>query len=227
MDTNKKTAITIGALFLTVMITWGVGFALIGSMSDSPDYLSTISDMTPQVIVGVLIELIQVVAVVGIVSLVFPLLKKQNENLAIGYVVFRILECALLIASAISPLFIITLGEAFIKAGEPANSYFQIFGTSLIEVREHWGPEVLAIFYISAAFIFFYLMYRSKLIPRFISIAGLVGVILSITGTIMGFFGSGLSTYLGLPMDLVEIFLGLWLIIRGFNPTTITPETAK
>ena len=221
MNTNKKTARIIGALFLTVMITWGIGFALIGSMSDSPDYLAGISEKKTQVIIGVLIELVQVVAVIGIVSLMFPLLKKQNENLAVGYMAIRILECTMLIASAISPLFIITIGEEFIKAGAPANSYFQTLGTSLIAVREHWGPEVLAIFYNSAALIFFYLMHRSKLIPRFISICGIVGVTLSFTGTILGFFGSGLSTYLGLPMGLIEIFLGLWLIIRGFNPSEL------
>jgi hypothetical protein len=227
MSANKKRARIIGALFLTVMVTWGIGYALIGGVIDSPDYLTAISEKKNQVIVGALVELIEIIAVVGIVSLMFPLLKKQNESLAIGYAGFRILECSLLIASTISPLLIITIGEEFLHAGAPANSYFQTLGTSLIAVREHWGPEVLAIFYNSAALIFFYLMYRSKLIPRLISICGLVGVTLSLTGTILGFFGSGLSTYFGLPMGLIEILLGLWLIIKGFNSSDLTPETTN
>ena len=133
----------------------------------------------------------------------------------------------MLLVSAISPLLLVTIGEEYVRSGAPDTSYFQTLGAALMAVRERWAPEVLAIFYNSAALILFYSFYQSKLIPRFISICGLVGVTLSITGTILGFFGSGLSTYLGLPMGLIEIFMGLWLIIKGFNSSGLIAETAK
>ena len=104
METNKITTRIVGALFLTVMIAWTIGYTLIESVISVPDYLNTVSSNETKVIIGVFFELINVIAVVGIGVMMFPILKQLNESIALGYVGFRIIEAIVLVVSLISPL---------------------------------------------------------------------------------------------------------------------------
>jgi hypothetical protein len=219
MNSNRKTARIVGALFLTVMVTWFIGDELIGSILSAPDYLVNVYPNRIRVIIGVLFELIEVAAVVGIAVMMFPILKRYNERIALGYVVLRILECAMLIVAAISPLLLITLSQEYLKAGAPDASSFQALSTLLMTLREHWTLVMLAIFYSLAAAMFYYVLYQSKLIPRFISVWGLIGATLALATPWLG-------TLLGIPMGLNELFLGVWLIVRGFNPSAIASGSA-
>jgi len=214
MNSNRKTARIVGALFLTVMVTWFIGSELIESILNAPDYLINVYPNRFRVIIGVLFELIQVAAVVGIAVMMFPILKKYNERIALGYVVFRILECAMLIVAAISPLLLITLSQEYLKVGVPDASSFQALSTLFIALREYWTLLMLAIFYSLAAIMFYYVLYQTKLIPRFISVWGLIGATLTLATPLLG-------TLLGIPMGLNELFLGVWLIVKGFNPSAI------
>jgi len=217
MNTYRKTARIVGALFLTVMVTWFIGSELIGSILNAPDYLVNVYPNRIRVIIGVLFELIQAAAVVGIAVMMFPILKKYNERIALGYIVFRILECAMLIVASISPLLLITLSQEYLKTGAPDASAFQALSTLFIALREHWTLLVLAIFYSSAAIMFYYVLYQTKLIPRFISVWGLIGAALALTTPWLG-------TLLGIPMGLNELFLGVWLIVKGFDPSAIKAQ---
>ena len=114
MNSNKKTAIIVGALFLIAMVTSLVGGVWLESILTTPDYLRTVSANGSQVITGVLLELINCVAVVGIAVAMFPIFRKQNEALALGYVAFRVIEAAVLIAAVISPLLLIALSQEYI-----------------------------------------------------------------------------------------------------------------
>ena len=214
MNTYRKTARIVGALFLTVMVTWFIGSEIIGSILNAPDYLVNVYPNRIRVIIGVLFELIQVAAVVGIAVMMYQILKKYNERVALGYVIFRILECTMLIAAAISPLLLITLSQEYLKAGAPDASAFQTLSTLFMTLREHWTLMMLAIFYSLAAIMFYYVLYQTKLIPRFISVWGLIGATLALTTPWLG-------TLLGIPMGLNELFLGVWLIVKGFDPSAI------
>jgi hypothetical protein len=214
MNSNRKTATIVGALFLTVMVTWFIGSELIESILNAPDYLINVYPNRIRVIIGVLFELIQAAAVVGIAVMMFPILKKYDERIALGYVVFRILECTMLIVAAISPLLLITLSQEYLKAGAPDASSFQALSTLFIALREHWTLLVLAIFYSFAAIMFYYVLYQTKLIPRFISVWGFIGASLALATPWFG-------TLFGIPMGLNELFLGVWLIVKGFNPSAI------
>lgn len=226
MNTNKKTARIVGVLFLTAMVTSLLGGGLLESILNAPNYLINVSANTTQVLIGMFLELINGIAVVGIAVMLFPILKPHNESIALGYVSFRIIESVFCIVSAISPLSLITLSQEYLKAGASDASYFQTLGTLFITARAHLAGLLIPVFFCLGALLFYYLLYQSKLIPRFISVWGLVGVVLVLT---LNLLEIGISTgmILALPIILNEIFLGIWLIVKGFNPSTIASGSAK
>ncbi len=226
MNSNRKTAIIAGALFLTAIVAWLVGYSLIESVTSAPEYLTNVSANENRVIIGALIELINSVAVVGIAVTLFPILKQHNERIALGYVGFRIIEATVLAVSLIFPLSLITLGREYVKAGASGATYFQNLGDLLLAGR-YWSGQMVPIFVGLGGLMLCYLLYRSKLVPRFISVWGLIGYALLITVPLSEIFGYSEGVILGLPVGLFEIFLAIWLIVKGFNSSAIVAESAK
>ena len=134
--TNKIIARIVGALFIVATITYMIGSGLIGSIVEAPDYLISVYPNKTQMIIGMLLELINSAAVVGIAVMLFPILKKHNESMALGYVGFRVIESAILMVGAIGPLLLISLSQEFINSGAPDTSYFQPLGTLVMEVHD-------------------------------------------------------------------------------------------
>jgi hypothetical protein len=219
----------VGILFLTAIVTSLLGGIWLDTILTAPDYLSSISGNKTQVVTGVLLELINGLAVIGIAVGMYPIFRKQYEALALGYVALRIIEAVIVIAAVISPLALIALSQEYINAGAPDTSYFQTLGTSFLAVRAIWVSTMLAIFFGLGALLFYYLLYQSKLVPRFISVWGFIAVALVLTWNLLETFGIRINAgiILALPMILNEIFLGIWLIIKGFNPSKIVSESAK
>jgi hypothetical protein len=229
MNTNIKTARAVGALFLIAMVTSLVGGLWLESIITAPDYLTSVSAKAIQVITGVLLELINGIAVVSIGVLMFPIFKKHGESLALGYVVARIIEGVIIIAAVISPLALITLSQEYVASGAADASQLEASGTVFLAVRTVLAGQLLGIFFGLAALVFYYLLYRSKLVPRFISVWGLIAAALVLTWNLLETFGISVSfgMILALPIILNEIFLGIWLIIRGFSSPAVAPEPAK
>jgi amino acid permease len=232
MNTNRKTAIIVGVLFLTATVTFMLGDdALTGSILDDPDYLVSVSKNRTKVIMGMLIAFIDGIAIVGIAVLLFPILKKHNEPIALGYVGLRITEFAVIIAYLISPLVLITLSQEYVKAGDPDASYFQTLGT-LFQAGRYWAIQLVYIFNGLAGLMLAYLLYQSKLIPRSISVLGLIGYALLLPGALLDMFGyvdtlHGAGMIVFLPGALFEILLPIWLIVKGFNSSAIDSGSAK
>jgi hypothetical protein len=228
MNTNRKTAIIVGVLFLTAMVTSLLGGIWLESIISAPDYLITVSAYETQVIIGVLLELTNGIAVVSIAVLMFPIFKKHDEALALGYVALRIIEAVIIIAAVISPLTLIALSQQYLSAGAAEAAYFQSLANSFLVVRAHLVGLLLAIFFSLGALLFYYLLYQSKLVPRFISVWGFIGAALVLTWNLLETFGNSISwgMILALPIILNEIFLGIWLIGKGFNSSAIASESA-
>lgn len=139
---TQKTARIVGALFLIAMATSLIGGIWLESMLSAPDYLPTASANEAQVIIGVLPELVNCVAVVGIAVMVFPIFRQTDEALALGYVALRILEVAILVTAVVSPLALIALSQEYQKAGARDPSQFQTLGTLLMAARAFDGSVV-------------------------------------------------------------------------------------
>jgi len=231
MNSNRKTAIIVGVLFLAGYVGVFVGGAISGPILKAPDYLSNIYPNKTQVIIGMLVEvLLNDVPVVGIGVMLFPILKKYSESIALWYVGMRVIEAVTLIVAAISALSLITLSQEYIAAGAVDASAFQASG-ALAKAMRYWAGDVmLTVFFIVGALILYSILYKSKLVPRFISVWGLIAVASLIAANVLGVpdptqgFNPGQILYF--PIMLSEALLAIWLIVKGFNPSAIASGSA-
>lgn len=224
--TNRKTAIIVGALFLISYFGVFAGYAWLGPVIESPDYLAKFHSNKTQVMVGVLLELLNGISVLGIAVIMYLLLKRHSEGIALGYVALRVLECGMQVAMDMSPLSLLALSRDFIQAGAPEASSFQTLGASYLAEREA-AALMLLIFFSSGALLFYYLLYQTKLIPRFISLWGGIAVVLMVAMSILGIDNIAVGMIFALPIIADEIFLALWLIVKGFNPSAIASNLAQ
>ena len=220
MDINKTTRI-VGALFLTAMVGSLVGgIVFVEPFLTAPDYLIAISENETRVIIGVFLELINGIAVLGIGVLMFPILKQYDEHTALGYLGLRIIEAVFCCVIVISPLSLITLSQEYVKAGASNASYYQAAGALSIAERASVAGLLIPVFLGLGALVFYRALYQFKLLPRFISIWGLVGAALILALNVLLTFGvevGSIGMVLALPIISNEIFLGIWLIAKGFK----------
>ena len=231
MNSNRKTARIVGVLFITATVSAVLGTVVfIGPILNAPDYLTNISANENRLLIGVLFELITVVAVAGTGIALFPIFRKHNEALALGYAGGRIIESVFIVVTAVGALALLTLSRAYV-AGAPDASSFQTLGTVLLAERD-WnfliGPNTL---FSLNALIVSYLLYQSRLVPRFLSVWGLIGAPLILAAGLLIMFGfprfSPISALLALlPIASFEMVLAVWLIVKGFNPSAIASGSA-
>jgi len=229
----RNTARIVGILFIIATVApistiFFLGF-LGGAVSGEPipDFLVNVSTNEMQVIIGMLIELIWALAVVGIPVMLFPILKKHNEGLALGFFSLRFIEAVSVIVHSIILLSLLTLSQEFVKAGAPDASYYLPLGTLLLAARDWTFMIGSGLVWSLSALLLNYVLYRSKLIPRWLSGWGLVGAVLSFATYFLGFFSINLTDFLFLPIALQEMVFAVWLIVKGFNPSEIASGYAN
>lgn len=226
MNSFRTEAIIAGTLFLAAMISSLLGGGILESIIKAPDYLTVISVNTITVFIGTSLEFINGIAVIGIAVTLFPILKQYNESIALGYVGFRIIESIFCIVSAAIPISLIKLSREYINAENSTSPYFHTLSSFLIEVRTDLAELLIPVFFSLGALLFYYILYKSKLIPRVISIWGFIGVTLIL---ILIFFKDGMvvNMIFVLPIILNEIFLGIWLIAKGFTQPALILDSGK
>ena len=217
MNTYRKTAIIVGILFIIGTAAGVLSIVFTGSILDSPDYLIEVAANENQIIIGTLFILIMGFALAMVPVMLFPIFKKYNEALALGAVVFRgALEAVFYIVLVINMLLLLTLSQEYVKAEATDAFYFQTFGTFLLKA-DIWLANMLSIVFSIGALMIYYLFYQSKLIPRWLSVWGLIGAVLYLAAPLLSMFGSELGILM-LPLALQEMVLAVWLIVKGFNP---------
>ena len=171
------------------------------------------------------------VAIAGIAIWAYPILKKHNEGLALGYVGFRLIEGILLLVAVIGLLSLLTLSQEFVKAGAPDASYFQTLG-ELLRAADDWGGQLMSIVFCLGAVMLYYLLYKSKLIPRWLAGFCFIGPAFALAGAFLNMFGlleshSTIDLLLDGPLFFSELGLAVWLIVKGFNPSAINSPSAQ
>ena len=223
MNATKQTARIVGVLFITATVAPILSFVFL-ELLDAPDYLVQVAANETQVIIGGLIELIWALAVVSIPVMLFPILKKHNEALALGFFSFRFIEAISTIVHSISLLALLTLSQEFVQAGVPDGSSYQASGTLLLALRD-WAFMIgSGLVWSLSALILNYVLYQTKLIPRWLSGWGLVGAILSFATYLLQFFSIHLTDFLFAPIAVQEMAFAVWLIVKGFNASAIASE---
>ena len=231
MNTYRKTAITVGILFIVCTVTSILGPSLAVSIN-SPDYLHQLAGNPDQIILAALLEFIWAATGAGIAIGLYPLLKKYNGALALGSVGFRVVENVFVLIGTLSLLSLLTLSQEFIAAGAPEASSFQTLGTLLLALRD-WQLHVISGLAFSLGVLMYYaILYRSNLIPRWLSGWGVLGAVLALAATVLASFTrdfglESVHTYLHIPIGLQELVFAVWLIVKGFNPSAIAALSAK
>ncbi|MHA2237277.1 MAG: DUF4386 domain-containing protein, partial [Candidatus Hodarchaeales archaeon] len=137
MNSENMTAKIVGGLFITASAAVILTYIPLGFIIDrTPDYLVKVSANENQVLIGMLLELIWALAVIGIPIMLFPILKKHDETLALGFFSFRLIEGIITLIGTIALLSLLTLSQAFVQAGTPASSHYQTLGDLLLAVRD-------------------------------------------------------------------------------------------
>jgi hypothetical protein len=165
------------------------------------------------------------IAYIGIAVLVFPILKQRFESMALWYVAFRTIEFVMQTLSDLSPLSLVKLSEEFVRAGTPASPSFQAVGTLLLTER-YWAFQMVTFALVLGALMFYTMLHQSRLVPRFISVWGFIGALAVLSTVLLDTFGISLGSLesLGVLMLLNELFLGVWLIVKGFNSSAIKAD---
>ena len=217
MDSNRKTATAVGILFLiaTLVLITGGAFSL---FIHEPDYLTQTSANQTQLITGALLEIVSAAAIVGIPVAMYPLLKKHSQGLALGYVATRIFEGLTIFLNTIVLLALLSLSSQFVNASAPDVTYFQNTGALLLAVRG-WNSLLVDFSFPIGAVVFNYLLYKTKLTPKWIAILGILGGALWLTTTPVRMYGftPEWMDILAAPIAFQEMILAVWLIVKGFN----------
>jgi len=221
LDSNRKTAIIVGVLFIIATVAPIVSIVFIGSVYDAY-YLTAVSANENQVLIGVLLLLAMTAAIVSIPIMMFPVLKKHNETLALGYVGARIFEGFFSAFNVINILSLLSLSQKFVSAGAPVASHFQTSGALLL-AQFDWCSILLDFPFTLSALVLNYLLYKSRLIPRWLSILGLIGGALWLATTpfrMFGLFPPSLEI-LAMVIFVQEMVFAAWVIVKGFNSSEI------
>lgn len=215
MNQSRKSASIIGILFIIATVSSVVSGNLIQSVIASPEDLANVTVNLNTMIIGILLMLLLTVSVVLIPAFLFPFLKAHDETLALGYFGVRIIEALTPFIDIVCSLSLVSLSQEFINAGTPTNSYFLALGSLILSLR-NWAFMLNPIIFGLGALLLYYLLYKSKIIPQWLSGWGFVGAILVLSAGIMGLFGNFLI-FLALPIAAQEMVMAAWLIIKGFN----------
>jgi hypothetical protein len=226
MDMYRRSGIVTGILFIAADAAGFLTFVA-KPILDAPDYLAKIPANELTVLAGALLVFIMGWADAGIGISLYPVLRRHNEGLALGAAAFRIIDGVFVCIGAVLILLLVTLGRQFITAGPAALAQFQNLGTLLREGRT-WVGDVAALpAWCIGAFLYYALFFKTRLVPRWLSVWGLAGIILTMTGSILVLFRqvaprSTIQMLLYLPVAVQEIALAIWLIARGFNRSAVT-----
>ncbi len=232
--TYRGTAVAAASLWLLTAFGAIAGTFLMNGVLNAPDYLSTVASKSTTVISGMLLWLINDFGIVMIGLLMYPILKKQSERLALAYLSMRIFEAIFLIVGVILAMLIIPLSQAFINAGATDATMYQSIG-SVLKQAEYWFMTPMQLIPLGlGGVVLTSLLYRARLVPRFIAVVGFIGYVLLLPGGILTLLGvldtlpGSPGSLLVIPVALFEIILmPVWLYAKGFNMSGTASEPAK
>jgi hypothetical protein len=218
---SRRIAFVTGVLFLITFVTAIGALALFQPVLDDPVGYVAGGGSDNRIVFGAFLELLLIIANIGTAVVLFPILRRQNEILALGYVTARIVECALILVGILAVLTVVTLGQE--TSGADAGT----IGYALAALKD-WtfilGPGFVV--GVGNGLMLGYLMYRSGLVPRPLAALGLIGgplICASGVAVMFGVFdqggtGQGIAT---IPEFIWELGLGIYLTVKGFTPSPI------
>jgi hypothetical protein len=224
-NTYRMTARIVGAIYLAGFVVGIGGLVLIESVLGAPDHLATLPANSMLLAIGAVLWLMAVAWDAAHGVLMFPILKRHNERIAAGYLGFRIMDALLIAIMVLFILIQIPIGSEYLNAGASDASYLQALSTVFMQAQLDAYNLAMATLGVSGL-ILCYSFYRSKLVPRLLAVWGLVGYATILCGSVLEVLGFDLLSIHTIPGGLWEMFIGVWLIAKGFDPSAFVSEPA-
>ena len=218
MNSLRRTSLIAGVLYLLTFVSIPT-LALYGAIHDA-NYILGAGPDSPAIIGGVL-EIIVALCGIGTAIVLFPVLKKQNEAAALGLVAARILESGTIFVGVAFLLSIVTMRQAGAEADALATSHAMVsLYDRIFLLGQSFMPAICDM-------LLGFLLYKSRLVPRALSLIGIIGAPLLIVGYMAILFGvidriSSMAALAAIPVALFEFSLGIWLVVKGFNSPSVT-----
>jgi hypothetical protein len=222
VDRTRKIAIAAAVLYFVTHVTSIAALALYGPALHDHNFVLG-ADPVGGVLTGALAEVILTVAIVGTGVALYPVVRKHNEGMALGYAALRTLEAGIILVGVVSLLALVTMHQD--GAGSNAAATLPV-GRALVAVHD-WtfllGPNFVCAF---DTFVLALVLYNSRLVPRFIPTLGLVGSVMLFAAAVGVLFGafeqvSVWGAIAAAPVFAWELSLATWLLLKGFNPSAV------
>jgi len=224
---DKKRATITGALFIFATASAFVGDGFLGSILKAPDFLALIFANQGRVALAALFKIAAAAASAGIAMSMYPVLRRQDEGLALGSVCFRLVEGVFYLVGTLSLLTLLSLGQDYAKAGAETASQFRVAGVLLLALQKWAGFVLGVIAFCLGASMYYLVLFRTRLVPRWLSGWGLAALATLLVMVIFVMFGrepSGMMLALAFPIFLQELVLAVWLIVKGFKRSAPDPD---
>ena len=220
MSFNKSNAKITGWLFIVAAVSSIIGLKLYDPILSDNNFIVSANNHYNQIIFGAINELILVVSATGTGIMLYPLLKRYNESMGIGYLSFRMLEAVFIMIGLLSILTVLSISESYVDGAITDKANAQNLGLSFISLHK-WTFMLGPNFMLSInTFIYSFVFYKTKIIPSNLARLGLLASFLIMTAAILELFGviQQISTWgilLALPIALYEMTLAIYLITKG------------
>jgi hypothetical protein len=202
------------------------GFQLYQSILSAPNHLSTVSANSMTIAIGAILWLLAVVGDAAHGVLMFPILKPHNERIAVGYLAFRIMDAVFIAIMVLFVLLQIPLGSAYLNAAAADAPALQALSMVFAQAQLY-AYEIGMITVGISGLMLCFTLYRAQLVPRWLAVWGLLGYAIILCGMVSAVMGSGLGDLSSYAGGLWEVFVGVWLILKGFNAPASVPQPPR
>lgn len=231
MATSRLHVSIVGILFIIGTVTGVTVAVMTNPILEAPDYLVKIAANEGWITIASFLYFLMAISCTGIGLTIYPIVKTYREDLAIIVAGFRTVEGMIQVIGSASMICLLALSRAFVQAESGDIAHFQTIGT-IIKSGTDWltnGPMLLC--WCIAALMYYSVFYQFKLVPRWLSVWGLVGISLTIVSSVLvmlNLFSSSetVQTAVNMPIAIQEMVFALWLIIKGIHPASTTRQTA-
>ena len=224
-DPSRKNAVLAGVLLIVATAASLLSGPFLAPATGS-GYLLDAGRHDVQVATGVMLGLIAALAAPGIAIALYPVLRRSGEGMALGAVGFRIIEGVFYALGVLTLLSVSTLSQAFTDAGAPADQHYKTLGDVMLAQYHGLVDAGLLLAFSLGGLLYYLVFYRSKLIPTWLSVWGIVGVILLMVAGVLVVFDvlaplSAGQVALAAPIGVQEMVLAVWLIVKGFDRSAL------
>jgi hypothetical protein len=224
IGSHGTTARTVGVIYLAGMVIGISGHILILSVLSAPDRLASLSQNSMLLAIGAVLWLLTVAGDAAHGILMFPVLKQHNERLAIGYLGFRIIDATFIAIMVLLILAQIPIGR--LGTQSEASEAFYLQSLSAVFMQAQLYAYSIAMLTLGVAgLLVCSAFYKTNLLPRPLAVWGLVGYAIILCGSVLEVLGFDLLSMHAVPGGLWELFVGGWLIVKGFTPLSRPSES--